>query len=157
MKRILILDNIRSAHNVGSLLRSADAVSIEHVYLVGVTPLPIDRFGRKSGDITKASLGAEDALSWSYSEDIHVLIANLRERGVYIVALEQSEKSISYKEYVVRKEKSVALIVGNEVLGIDSSVLEKVDSILEIPMQGMKESLNVSVAGGIALYHLFGQ
>ena len=156
-QKILILDNIRSQHNVGSLFRSGDGVGVDMIYLVGTTPSPIDRFGRPVKEIEKTALGAEKSIKWEHIDDIVSLLKNLKNEGVEILALEQDEKSIDYKNFNFEniKNKSVAIILGNEVDGISKNVLERVDTILEIPMKGEKESLNVSVAGGIILYRLF--
>jgi 23S rRNA (guanosine2251-2'-O)-methyltransferase len=148
----LILDNIRSVHNVGSIFRTADAAGVSHVYLIGITPTPLDRFGRVRKDIAKVALGAETTVPWSHLETIEPLIEKLKSEGVHIIALEQSENAIDYKLYGAKSP--VALIVGNEVGGISQDVLNRVDGIIEIPMRGEKESLNVAVATGIALFSL---
>ena len=148
----LILDNIRSVHNVGSIFRTADAVGISHVYLIGITPTPLDRFGRTRKDIAKVALGAETTVPWSHSETIDPILMKLKEEGVHFIALEQSEHAIDYKSYTAKNP--MALIVGNEVGGISGEVLSRVDGIIEIPMRGEKESLNVAVATGIALFSL---
>lgn len=148
----VILDNVRSAQNVGSFFRTADAAGVSKLYLAGYTPTPLDRFGRKSTKVAKAALGAEDFVPWEKREDIHALIRELKEKGVTIAAVEQSPHSISYKDFVL--EKPTAFIFGNEVLGVQEQVLAEVDTILEIPMHGKKESLNVSVAAGVILFAL---
>jgi tRNA G18 (ribose-2'-O)-methylase SpoU len=149
---VLILYNIRSVQNVGSIFRTADAAGISHIYIVGYTPTPIDRFGRKRADMAKTSLGAETTVSWSQEKTIQSVCEKLRAEKYTIVALEQSPKSIDYKKY--KSDKPIALIVGNEVTGIEQSVLNEVDTIVEIPMAGSKESLNVAVAAGIAIFRL---
>lgn len=146
----LILYNIRSAYNVGSIFRTADAAGVSKIYLIGVTPEPIDRFGRKRRDIEKTALGAEDFIPWEHHKNIKRLIKKLKAEGVYIIALEQSPKSVSYKK--VRVRRSIAFIAGNEIRGIPKDVLKQSDVVAEIPMKGKKESLNVSVAVGIALF-----
>jgi 23S rRNA (guanosine2251-2'-O)-methyltransferase len=148
----LILDNIRSAYNVGSMLRTADAAGVKKVYMCGCTPMPIDRFGRKRPDIAKVALGAEEAVSSEYVADIVTLIQKLKQEGVSIVAVEQDTSSIPYTQF--RSEKSVALILGEETKGILPSTLGLCDAIIEIPMNGKKESLNVSVTAGIVLFRL---
>ena len=156
MHPILILDNIRSTYNVGSIFRTSDAVGVDMIYLIGTTPTPIDRFGRKRKDISKTSLGAEDTVSWKYSKTISKIITNLKKQGYVIVALEQSPKSIDYiKAVKLLKSKPIALIVGNEVNGVSQKALTISDYIVEIPMHRKKESLNVSVAVGIAMFRLF--
>lgn len=148
----LILHNIRSAHNVGSILRTADAVGVEKVYMCGYTPTPIDRFGRKRKDIAKVSLGAEDTIPWVYEENILNLIQTLKENNVYVVALEQDMSSVPYTEEY--KKTPMALILGEETKGIEKEILQLCDRIVEIPMAGKKESLNVSVATGVVLFRL---
>lgn len=152
MKIVLILNNIRSVENVGSIFRTADGAGVEKIYLVGTTPAPIDRFGRNRADMAKVALGAEKNIYWEQADDITKLIKNLKKDGYNIVALEQDKKSISYKKF--RSSGDVVLIVGNEVDGIANGVLRQCDAIIEIPMKGKKESLNVSVATGIALFEL---
>lgn len=147
----LIIHNVRSAHNVGSLLRTADGLGVERVFLTGYTGGPIDRFGRKDSKIAKVSLGAEDSVPWEKRE-ITELITELKQNSVEVVALEQSPRSIPLHDYTPRG--AVALIVGNEVDGVSSEVLELADTVVEILMRGEKESLNVSNAGAIALYAL---
>lgn len=150
-KFVLIIHDVRSVHNVGSLFRTADGMGVSKIYLTGYTPGSIDRFGRKVAAFTKVSLGAEDTVSWEQG-DIAEILSQLKEQGFDIVALEQTSRSVSLADYEV--EKPVALIVGNEVGGIDAGVLEAVDVVVEIPMKGKKESLNVANAGAIALWEL---
>lgn len=166
MKKVyLILHDIRSVHNVGSIFRTADCAGVEKIYLTGYTPAPTDRFGRKRKDIAKVSLGAEENIAWESIKDVQKLIVKLKKdppsqgfgaRGkIQIIALEQSKKSIDYKKSGPKiKNNSFALIVGNEVGGLSPKVLNLADLIVEIPLKGKKESLNVSVATGIALFRL---
>ncbi len=148
----LVLDNIRSAHNVGAIFRTADAAGVEKIYLIGTTPAPIDRFGRTRPDIQKTALGAEKSVAWEHVSNTEPFLKQLKKEGVTILALEQHEKSKDYKK--IKLKGATALIVGNEVEGIPESILKKADHIIEIPMRGKKESLNVSVATGIALFRL---
>ncbi len=148
----LILYNIRSAHNVGSIFRTADGAGVEKLYLVGTTPTPIDRFGRVRKDVAKVALGAEVSVPWEYYKTVSPLMQKLQKEGVCIVAVEQDTSSMSYKKFV--PHGSVAYIVGNEVDGIPKGVLKKCDHVIEIPMHGKKESLNVSVATGIILFQV---
>ncbi len=148
----LLLHNIRSTHNVGAILRTADAVGVKKVYFSGYTPAPIDRFGRQRKDIAKASLGAETSVEWESIKDPIDLIKKLKKQKFTILSLEQDERSISYKE--AKLKNNTLLIVGNEVGGVDKDILDLSDEIIEIPMLGKKESLNVSVATGIVLYAL---
>jgi 23S rRNA (guanosine2251-2'-O)-methyltransferase len=149
---ILVLQNIRSAYNVGAMLRTADGVGVSKVYLCGYTPAPIDRFGRKRSDVAKAALGAEETVLWERVADIAELLQKLQKEGVQLVALEQDRQSVLYN--TVPGVEKVALIVGEEVHGLSRDVLDVCDVIAEIPMFGAKESLNVSVATGIMLYQL---
>jgi 23S rRNA (guanosine2251-2'-O)-methyltransferase len=148
----LILDNIRSVHNVGSIFRTADTLGISCIYCVGTTPTPLDRFGNKRKDFAKVSLGAESTVSWEYVVDATLLCAKLKIEGFHIIALEQAPTSVDYKE-VVALDKTV-VILGNEVEGVSKDLLSMTDTIAEIPLSGKKESLNVSVAMGIFLYRL---
>ena len=153
-QNILILHNIRSVENVGAIFRTADAAGINKIYLVGYTPCPLDRFGRKRGDIHKSALGAEEFVSWEQKKTILPLLAKLKKESFFIVAIEQDKKSIDYKK--VNLENKNAFIVGAEVTGIPKNILEKCDIVAEISMWGKKESLNVSVATGIALFRILG-
>ncbi len=149
----LLLDNIRSTHNVGSIFRTADAVGVTKIFLSGYTPAPIDRFGRVRGDISKASLGAENTVPYEIVKDPLDCLKKLKkEKNISILALEQHERSMDYRSY--SGEGDVLVVVGNEVDGVSSDILSMSDEIIEIPMHGEKESLNVSVATGIALYGL---
>lgn len=149
---ILILPDIRSAINVGAIFRTADAVGIDKIYLVGVTPKPTDQFGRVQKDIAKSALGAETWIDWEYKETLLPLINNLKKQGYEIVALEQDGKSLDYRKY--KKPEKMAFILGPEVTGLNKKILNKCDKIVEIPMHGKKESLNVSVACGVALFRV---
>ena len=147
----LILHNIRSAENVGSLFRTADAFGVTRIFLTGYTPAPLDRFKRPVGRIAKTALGAEKTVPWEQAEVADV-IARLQSDGVCVVALEQDVRSQSVASYI--PVSPWALVLGNEVLGIDPHTLALTDVVLEIPMAGQKESLNVAVAAGVALYAL---
>ena len=148
----LLLHNIRSTHNVGAIFRTADATAVTKIYLSGYTPAPIDRFGRERSDISKASLGAEKNIDWEYVSDHINLIKDLKKRDFKIYSIEQDKKSIDFRK--AKKQKNILLIAGNEVDGIEKGILDLSDKIIEIPMLGKKESLNVSVATGIILYSL---
>lgn len=145
----LVIHNVRSAHNVGSLFRTADGVGVVKIFITGYTGAPVDRFNRKDEKIRKVSLGAEDAVPWEKRE-ITELITELKQNSVEVVALEQTPRSTPLHEY--RPKGAVALVVGNEVEGVPEEVLALCDTAVEIPMKGKKESLNVSNAGSIALY-----
>jgi len=148
----LVLYNVRSAHNVGSILRTADGAGIKKVYLCGYTPTPVDRFGRKRKDIAKVALGAEESVSVEYVACIQEILNTFKEEGRFVVALEQDESSISYTSFLINKP--TAIVVGEETEGIPQHILQLCDSIVEIPMYGKKESLNVSIAAGIILFEL---
>ena len=149
---ILILHNIRSVLNIGALFRTCDAVGIDKVYLTGYSPTPLDRFGRKREDFKKASLGSDEFLDWEYKKNVGLLLDKLKKDGFKIFAIEQNERSVNYKKGKINNKN--VFILGNEVRGISKQILDnKVDQILEIPMRGKKESLNVSTTGGIVLFH----
>jgi 23S rRNA (guanosine2251-2'-O)-methyltransferase len=148
----LILDNIRSAENVGSLFRTADAAGVEKIFLIGYTPAPIDKFNRPNQKVKKASLGAEQTVDWESVSSLSRLINKLKKQGVMIIGLEQSPGAANYKN--LKLQRPWALIVGNEVEGIAKKNLTHCDQVIEIPMSGSKESLNVSVAAGVALFRL---
>jgi tRNA G18 (ribose-2'-O)-methylase SpoU len=151
---ILILHNIRSVHNVGSIFRTADAAGVSRVILSGYTPTPVDRFGRERGDFNKVSLGAEKTVPWAYVKTLGPTLAKLKKGGVYIAAVEQDAHATSLFGFTLPPNTALALILGNEVRGMSKPLLKKCDAILEIPMHGTKESLNVSVTAGIALFTL---
>jgi len=154
---ILILHNIRSVVNVGAMFRTADAVGVSRIILSGYTPTPIDRFGRVRNDFAKASLGSEKSVLWKYSENIFDEIKNLKQEDFCILGIEQDKNSVDYKSEELQENKKIAFVVGTETTGIDSEILKLCDTICEIPMNGKKESLNVSVATGIVLYRILDQ
>lgn len=141
---VLILPNIRSCHNVGAMFRTADACGVDKMYLTGYTAQP------PKPQIDKVSLGAESWVSWEHRADVGELVLELKAAGVQIVALEKTAASQPIGEVVFRAP--VALIVGNEVDGVSAELLALCDAVAHIPMYGRKESLNVSVAAGMALY-----
>jgi 23S rRNA (guanosine2251-2'-O)-methyltransferase len=151
-KNILILHNIRSVENVGAMFRTADAVGVDKIYLTGYTPAPLDRFGRKRKDLAKSALGAEEYVPWEQKKMVCPLIAKLKRGGFQIIAIEQDKKSVDYKKVKIKSKN--AFIVGAEVTGIPKNILKACDVIAEIPMKGKKESLNVSVALGVALFRI---
>jgi 23S rRNA (guanosine2251-2'-O)-methyltransferase len=163
MQCVLVLHNIRSVHNVGSIFRTADAVGVNNIILSGYTPAPIDRFGRARKDFSKVSLSAEKTIAWEQIKQIAPTLKKLKKEGYKIIAVEQDKNSISLFDYRARRSEvgaptkasgKIALIVGNEVSGLSKSILKQADTIVEIPMRGKKESLNVSVAAGVALFTL---
>jgi len=169
MSTVVILDNIRSAHNVGSIFRTADGSGVEKIYLVGTTPNPIDRFGRVQPEIAKTSLGASESVEWEHvgiatersGEEAAGLLTHLQAEGYQVVVVEQTLKSIPFYKYTVAE--NVAYVFGAEVEGVQPALIAAADQVIEIPMQGMlarnrrpdnvgKESLNVSVTAGVILF-----
>lgn len=148
----VLLHNIRSAHNVGSMFRTADAIGVGHIFLSGYTPLPVDRFGRLVKEISKTALGAEKSVPWSGERDVSRVIARAKEEGFVVVGLEQDARSVDYTRYSI--DQPTLFIVGNEVRGMSPSLRAKCDVLIEIPMRGKKESLNVSVSFGVALFRI---
>jgi len=145
----LVLDNIRSVLNVGSILRTSDAFGVKIVYVCGYTAT-IDK-----EKLSKTALGAENSVLWEQHKQTWRVLEKLKEQGVLIIALEQNSKSVSLSSYKIPKnKKEIAIIVGNEVNGLSSAILKFADAVIEIPMRGIKESLNVAVATGIALFSL---
>jgi tRNA G18 (ribose-2'-O)-methylase SpoU len=146
----LILHNIRSVYNVGSIFRTADAAGVSKIILSGYTPAPIDRFNQPRKDFSKVSLGAEKAVAWESARTLASAIKKLKREGFYIAAIEQDESSTPL--FAFKAPEKIALVLGNEVRGVSAASLKLCDAVLEIPMHGMKESLNVSVAAGIAMF-----
>ncbi len=154
---ILILHNIRSVHNVGSCFRTADAAGVQSIILSGYTPTPLDRFNQPRKDFTKVSLGAERSVAWSYVKTLSSTLTTLKKENYLLVAIEQDERSTPLFDWQPPNKSAhgqIAVLLGNEVRGISKPLLKKCDVILEIPMHGKKESLNVSVTAGIALFTL---
>lgn len=158
---VVVLYNIRSLQNVGSIFRTADAAGISKIYLCGITPEPVDELGRPRQQLIKVSLGAEKNIEWEHCKSTTRLIDRLKKDGYKIFAIEQDKKSVSYNKIKLNNLKTkklknykIVLILGNEVKGLPQSILKQADKILEIPMKGKKESLNVSVAFGIVAFHL---
>jgi len=152
MTTIIVLDNIRSAHNVGSIFRTADFFGITDIYLCGTTPPPLDKYGRARSDIAKVALGSEKSVSWKYFSSSLRAINSLKKRGFKILSIEQDKNSADIKKLCLYKQSDVALVFGNEVEGVSPKILKISDGIFEIPSFGPKESLNVAVAFGIATY-----
>jgi 23S rRNA (guanosine2251-2'-O)-methyltransferase len=156
----VIAHNIRSAHNVGSLLRTCEGLGISKVYLTGYTPYPMHANDERlphlaakiDRQIHKTALGAESLIAWEHQAELLPIIEQLKEKGLQLVALEQSARSVSLPGFT--PSKRIALILGNEVEGVDKALLELMDTVLEIPMSGKKESFNVVEAASMTLYHL---
>ncbi|HEY0220637.1 MAG TPA: TrmH family RNA methyltransferase [Candidatus Paceibacterota bacterium] len=150
----ILIHDIRSTHNVGSIFRTSDAAGVSKIYISGYSPTPKDKWGRARKDIAKVSLGAETSIPWEYIDDPYKLIKKLKKDGFEIVGLEQTKYSTDYKKF--KTKKPLLFIVGSEVLGMDKKILSLCDTIVEIPMLGDKESLNVSVAFGVAIFRILG-
>lgn len=146
---VIILDNIRSLHNVGSVFRTADAFRIESIFLCGITATP------PQPEIHKTALGAEFSVQWNYREDALQAVDELKEQGYVIYSVEQAEGSTLLNELVLEKGKKYAIVLGNEVDGVQQSVIDQSNGCIEIPQYGTKHSLNVSVASGIVIWDLF--
>jgi tRNA G18 (ribose-2'-O)-methylase SpoU len=148
----VLLHNIRSSYNVGSIFRTCDAIGVDRIYISGYTPTPKDRFGLARKDVAKVALGAEKNIAWQEIKNPKKLLTGLKEKGVKIIALEQAENSVDYKK--VKITSDTIFIVGNEVDGVEKNILALAEIVAEIPMSGKKESLNVSVAFGVAMFRM---
>lgn len=157
---IIVLDNIRSRENIGSIFRTADAAGAGKIYLCGITPRPSQyqvssiRYQGETDKIAKTALGAEKWVPWEYHKQTWRLLYQLKKEQFNILALEQTRDSINLFKYKSTKNKKIVLILGNEVKGLSPRILKYCDDIAYIPMHGKKESLNVAVAAGIALYQI---
>lgn len=148
---VVILDNVRSAQNVGSFFRTADAFGISGIALCGISATPPNR------EIHKTALGSEQSVAWEYYSSTFDCVAKLREEGYRIIAVEQIEGAVMLDEFRVEEGVKYALIFGNEVEGVDQAVADVVDGAIEIPQVGIKHSLNVSVSAGVLMWELFRQ
>lgn len=146
---IIVLDNVRSMHNVGAVFRTADAFLVEKIILCGITPQPPHR------EIHKAALGATESVDWSYENDIKNTLIYLKSDGYMVIAVEQTSDSILIEKFNINKGQKYALVLGNEVDGLSDAALGEYDSFIEIPQHGTKHSLNVSVCGGIVMWEFF--
>ncbi len=147
----VVLHNVRSAHNVGSIFRTSDAAGVSKIFLTGYTPTPLDRFGRPQKEITKTALGAEHTVAWEYFGTVQSVLRKLRAEGFRIVGVELDDRAVDFRTF--KKTGPTAFVFGNEVRGLSPSLRKECDVLVEIPMRGTKESLNVSVAAGIILFH----
>lgn len=143
---IVILDNIRSLNNIGSVFRTADAFLVEKIYLCGITATP------PNAEIHKTALGAENSIEWVYYENVHEAVQSLKNEGIIICAIEQAEDSIMLDKLKLDKDRKYAVVLGNEVKGVQQSVVDLCDYCIEIPQYGTKHSLNVSVAAGLVIW-----
>jgi tRNA G18 (ribose-2'-O)-methylase SpoU len=148
---VLILDNVRSALNVGSAFRTADAFALQKIYLCGITARPPHR------EILKTALGATESIEWEYLEEPAAAVRQLQEAGYRVLAIEQVEGSTSLADFQWTDNKPIALVFGNEVQGVHDSTLATVDGALEVPQFGTKHSLNISVCVGVVVWELFRQ
>ncbi len=146
---VIVLDNIRSAHNVGSIFRTSDAFLIEKIFLCGITPKPPHK------EIRKTALGASKSLNWEYIKDIYQCIDHLKSKGFKIISIEQAENAEMLNEFNIQKECKYALVLGNEVKGVNQNIVDKSDVVIEIPQFGTKHSLNVSVSAGLVIWDFF--
>ncbi len=146
---IVVMDNVRSLHNVGSVFRTADAFLVEAVYLCGITSTP------PHAEIHKTALGAENTVEWKYFEDTHKAIEQLKTAGYTVFAIEQAVGSTMLSDLKLDNTKKYAVIFGNEVKGVQQSVVDACHGCIEIPQFGTKHSLNVSVTGGIIIWEMF--
>lgn len=146
---IIVLDDIRSLHNIGSVFRTADAFLIEKIYLCGITATPPNK------EIHKTALGATETVAWEHNNNVLVVIQNLKDDNVTVFAIEQVESAIFLQDFKIEKNKKYALVFGNEVFGVSQKAIELCDGCIEIPQLGTKHSLNISVSAGIVVWDLF--
>lgn len=146
---VLVLDNVRSALNVGSAFRTADSFALEKIYLCGITAQPPHR------EILKTAIGATESVDWIYAEKTTEVIKDLREKGFRIIGIEQAEESTFLQDFEMKSDEKIALIFGNEVTGISEEVMAQIDECIEIPQFGTKHSLNISVCIGVVVWELF--
>ena len=146
---VVVLDNVRSMHNVGSIFRTADGFAVEQLYLCGITAQPPHR------EIEKTALGATQSVNWTYCADVVEAIEGLRARQYHIIAVEQAEDSIMLQDFEIRPGEKYALVFGNEVNGVTQEVMNRIDACIEIPQFGTKHSFNIVVSAGIVLWDLF--
>ena len=146
---ILILDNIRSLNNIGSVFRTADAFLVQKVYLCGITATPPHK------DIRKTALGATDSVDWEYCENTLELVDRLRSEGVITIAVEQAEQAVMLNDFQVEENETLAFVFGNEVKGVSQEVVSASDTVLEIPQFGTKHSLNISVSCGVVVWDIW--
>ena len=149
-KTAVLLHNIRSAHNVGSIFRTSDAAGVSALYLSGYSPVPLDKFKRPQKEIAKTALGAEQTVPWEYHKTPTALIKRLKAEGWRVVGIEQDARAHDYRGFKVTQP--TLFILGNEVRGVSHHMRAVCDELLEIPMHGKKESLNVAVSAGIVLF-----
>ncbi len=146
---IIVLDDVRSLHNIGSVFRTSDAFLIEKIYLCGITATPPNK------EINKTALGATSTVQWEYAPDVVALVEQLRQDKINVQSIEQVQNSVSLEDFVPNKEQRYALVFGNEVKGVNQKVVDISDGVIEIPQLGTKHSLNIAVSAGIVIWDLF--
>lgn len=146
---IIVLDDIRSLHNIGSVFRTSDAFLVEKIYLCGITATPPNK------EIHKTALGATDTVAWEYAKDVLEVIEQLKSENVSVFAIEQVENAVFLNDFKIEKNTKYALVFGNEVYGVSQKAIEICDGTIEIPQLGTKHSLNISVSAGIVVWDLF--
>lgn len=148
---IVILDNIRSSNNVGSVFRSSDAFLIEKIYLCGITATPPNK------DIQRTALGSTDSVTWEYHQDTLSVVKQLQNKGVFVASIEQAEQATLLHEFTPNPGQKIAIVMGNEVKGVQQEVVSASNTCIEIPQLGTKHSLNISVTCGVVLWDLLGK
>ena len=146
---VIVLDNIRSAHNVGSVFRTSDAFLVEKICLCGITPTPPHK------EIRKTALGASESVNWQYYANSMECIQELTTCGYHIISIEQADKAIMLHDFNPKKNMKYALVLGNEVKGVEQSILSASNTVIEIPQYGTKHSLNISVSSGVVIWDFF--
>ncbi len=146
---IIVLDNIRSLNNIGSVFRTADAFGVKKIYLCGITARPPHK------DINKTALGATESVEWEYAEDTLQLVHKLQQQGVFVASVEQAELAVDLDDFTVQPSLTYAVVFGNEVKGVQQQVVSTSDATLEIPQVGTKHSLNIAVSAGIVVWDLY--
>ncbi len=146
---VVVLDNVRSALNVGSVFRTADSFAVEKIYLCGITATPPHK------EISKSAIGATDSVNWEHVKDISDAITNLKSNGYKVLGVEQTSKTTLLQDVKIDSNQKVAIVMGNEVMGISDAILPLLDEVIEIPQFGTKHSLNVSVCTGIVVWEVF--
>ena len=146
---VIVLDNVRSAHNVGSVFRTSDAFLVEKICLCGITPTPPHK------EIRKTALGASESVNWQYYANSMECIQELTTCGYHIISIEQADKAIMLYDFNPKKNMKYALVLGNEVKGVDQSIVSASNTVIEIPQYGTKHSLNISVSSGVVIWDFF--
>jgi len=146
---IIVLDNVRSAHNVGSVFRTSDAFLVEKIYLCGITPTPPHK------EIRKTALGASESVNWQHCANSIDCIQDLKAGGYHIISIEQADKAVMLHDFNPKKDMKYALVFGNEVKGVEQAIVSESDIVIEIPQYGTKHSLNISVSSGVVIWDFF--